>query len=124
MLSLLTKSTKRELRLRTDLQRAMLRREAEIGGSLFGKLGKGQKREFFCLDSHSWVWHEEWHDQDGKHQSQTTRYDIKADGVYKAQEGVSYKKLTTDESKNLLIAIQLYKQHVVNPLYGFTNRSV
>jgi hypothetical protein len=120
---LLTKPAKRELKIRTDLHRAILRREAEMGGRLFGRLKEGQRREFFCLDSHSWVWHEEWNDASGNRHIQTTRYDIRPDGVYKAQEGIGYKKLSVEEAKNLLGAIQLYKQHIVEPLYGFTHQT-
>lgn len=119
-LGLITNSAKKELKIRTDLHRAMLRREAEIGGRLFGDLKDAQRREFFCLDSHSWVWHEEWNDENGNRKIQTTRYDLRADGVYKAQEGIGYKKLTTHESKNLLNAIKLYDKYVIDPLYGYT----
>jgi hypothetical protein len=121
-LNLLTNSTKRELKLRTELNRAMLRREAEIGGRLFGELKDDQSREFFCFDSHSWVWHEEWNDETGARHIQTTRYDVRADGVYKTQEGIGYKKLNENEAKNLLNAVKLYKKYIVEPLYGFTNQ--
>jgi hypothetical protein len=48
-----------------DEYRKLIRREAKIGGTIFGPVPAGHRREFFCLDEHSWVWHEEWIDKAG-----------------------------------------------------------
>ena len=47
------------------LYRNLIRHEAKIGGQLFGPVPKDGRREFFCLDRHTWVWHEEWVDANG-----------------------------------------------------------
>lgn len=93
-------------------QRKLIGEEAKIGGELFGPIPKGHRREFFCLDQYTWVWHEEWFDQKGKHQSITTRYEMRPQGVLKAQDGQPYQRLGRDEAKNLLQATQLYAQRV------------
>ena len=41
-------------------ERDLIRLESEIGAQLFGPLPKGRRREFFCLDASTWIWHEEY----------------------------------------------------------------
>jgi hypothetical protein len=90
-----------------------MRREAEIGGDLFGPLPPGRKRQFFCLDEHTWVWHEEWLDQNRRRQSVTTRYDVRPNGVLKVQgSGQQYQRLSLAEARNLFRAVKLYEQRV------------
>jgi hypothetical protein len=94
-----------------EAERAMLRFEAKIGGQLFGPLPKGHKREFFCLDEHTWVWHESWSVK-GQQQMVTTRYDIRPTGVLKSQNGESYQRLSDVEALNLYHASELYYQRI------------
>jgi hypothetical protein len=96
--------------------RAMIRREAKIGGTLFGPIPKGHNREFFCLDEHTWVWHEEWTNQNGKHQSVTTRYEVRPDGILKVQNDGSYQTIAYEEARNLFTAAQMYLNRVT-PFY-------
>ena len=96
---------------RVAIFNSLLRREAKIGGTLFGAVPAGHTREFFCLDEHTWVWHEQWVDESGQRQSVMTRYEFRPSGVLKAQNG-SYQPLTRDEAKNLSQAIKLYYQKV------------
>ena len=70
--------------------RKLIRREAEIGGKIFGPVPKGHRREFFCLDEHSWVWHEEWIDKSGIKQLRNTRYDVRPSGIVKVHNGRGY----------------------------------
>lgn len=93
------------------LHREMLGLESEIGGQLFGPIPKGHRRDFFCLDRHTWVWHEEWL-EGGKRKIVTTRYEIRPIGVLKVQDGQSYQRLTEPEARNLYWAISLYGQQV------------
>lgn len=93
------------------LHREMLKLESEIGGQLFGPIPKGHRREFFCLDQHTWVWHEEWL-ENGKRRIVTTRYEIRPSGVLKVQDGQAYQRLTESEARNLYWAITLYGQQV------------
>ena len=62
---------------RVTAYREAIREEAKVGGQVFGAIPQGVRREFFCLDEHTWVWHEEWDDETGKHQVRTTRYDVR-----------------------------------------------
>jgi hypothetical protein len=113
-----TKVRKDEQR-RAEVYRAMLHYEAKMGGELFGPLSKGTRREFFCLDPHTWVWHEEWKDDHGKRQVLTTRYDIRPSGVVKSQGNNIYQALSLQEAQNLLQAINLYERRVLPELQRF-----
>jgi hypothetical protein len=97
--------------------RELLRKESAIGGSLFGPVPAGRRREFFCLDEHTWVWHEEWIDQSGQLKHMTTRYDVRPQGILKAQGNGHYQLVTVEEAKRLLQAAKLYKQKVLLELY-------
>lgn len=103
---------------RAELYRNLIRHEAKIGGQLFGPLQPGVRREFFCLDEHTWVWHEEWIDKNGQHQTRTTRYDVRPNGILKAQNG-EYQPVKPAEAKKLYQAAKLYEQRVNNELYSF-----
>lgn len=97
---------------KAELHKALLHYEARLGGELFGPVPKGGRREFFCLDKHTWVWHEEWLDAKGKRQMVTTRYDVRPQGVVKSQGTNSYQALTRQEAENLYKAARLYEQRV------------
>lgn len=102
---------------RADLYRNLIRREAKIGGQVFGPVAKGHNREFFCLDDHTWVWHEEWKDQAGQQNLRVTRYDVRPDGILKSQNG-QYTKLSTTEADRLIRAAELYVSRVKTELYA------
>jgi hypothetical protein len=97
---------------RAQVKKSLLHFEAKIGGQLFGQVPADRRREFFCLDEHTWVWHEEWTDQDGKRQALTTRYDVRPQGILKSQGHMSYQKLTPQEFQNFRKAVQMYGQKV------------
>lgn len=101
-----------------ELYRALLRREAKIGGEIFGPIPAGGKREFFCLDEHTWIWHEEWLNKSGVRQIKTTRYDIRPTGILKAQDGQSYQHVSVQEAERLLQAAKLYEQRIKSELYA------
>lgn len=101
---------------RADAYTALLHWSAKVGGELFGPVPKGNRREFFCLDERTWVWHEEWKDNAGKQHIVTTRYDVRPNGVYKSQGTNSYQALSADEARNLFNAIELYYQRVMPEL--------
>ena len=101
-----------------ELFRNLIRREAKIGGEIFGPVPKGGKREFFCLDQHTWIWHEEWIDESGERRIKTTRYDIRPDGILKAQDGQTYQHVTIQEAERLLQAAKVYERRVRNELYA------
>lgn len=103
---------------RAELYRNLIRHEAKIGGTLFGPVPEGGRREFFCLDARTWVWHEEWTDENGQSRSKTTRYDVRPNGILKAQDGNRYQYVTSDEARHLRDAAQLYRQRVKNEIYS------
>jgi hypothetical protein len=103
---------RKEADRKAAINRALLHYEARIGGEVFGPIPKDVHREFFCLDEHTWVWHEEWTDQNGKRQAVTTRYDVRPSGVVKSQGGSSYQALSPSEAQNLYNAIAVYERNV------------
>lgn len=102
-----------------ELYRNLIRHEGRIGGQLFGAIPEGTRREFFCLDGRTWVWHEEWNDNSGKHQARTTRYDVRPNGIFKDQEGLPYQLVSLEEARNLYSAALLYEQRVTEELYNY-----
>jgi hypothetical protein len=94
-----------------DFDRQLIRAEAKIGGKLFGPVPKGHDRQFFCLDEHTWIWHEEW-TENGQIKAITTRYDVRPSGVIKSQNGQVNQRLSLTEARNLYVAIGLYYKHV------------
>lgn len=102
------------------LYRDLLRHEAKIGGELFGPIPPGGRREFFCLDEHTWVWHEEWKDAKGNQQIRTTRYDVRDTGIVKVQDGQHYQKVTKAEAEKLYKAAKLYQKRINNEIYKAT----
>lgn len=103
---------------RTTTVRDLIRKEARIGGTLFGPIPRGTIRQFFCLDRNSWVWYEEWTDRNGSRQTLTTRYEIRPTGILKAQGNQAYHYVEPREARNLVDAIKLYYRHVMRDVYG------
>jgi len=97
---------------RAQFKKALIHFEAKIGGELFGQVPADHRREFFCLDQHTWVWHEEWTDANGQRQVVTTRYDVRPQGVLKSQGPMQYQPLTREEARNLLRAVRMYRERV------------
>ena len=97
--------------------RDLIRKEAKLGGELFGPVPKGVRREFFCLDEHTWIWHEEWTDENGQRRVITTRYDVRPKGILKAQDGQAYRYIDLEESKRLYKAMRLYEKTMLRELY-------
>lgn len=99
-------------------ERQLIELESEIGSQLFGPIPAGHHRDFFCLDEHTWVWHEEWVDTaTGQRRTSTTRYEIHDTGILKAQDGINYRFLEGQELNNLTLAIRLYYEQVMRGIY-------
>ncbi len=109
----------KDANLQVAWTRRLMQQEAMIGGQLFGPVEAGRRREFFCLDEHTWIWHEEWTDQNGQQQIRTTRYDIRPDSIIKSQNG-QYMSVTIEEAERLSQAADLYRQRVRREVYGLT----
>lgn len=104
---------------RQEFKHNLKRHEARLGGTLFGPVPKGHRREFFCLDEHTWVWYEEWKDAAGRKRSLTTRYDIRPNGVLKFQDGYPSSYITAEEGRNLYQAVRQYNQKLDNEFARF-----
>lgn len=104
---------------KAQLLKSLLRKEAQIGGELFGPIMPGGRREFVCLDERTWLWHEEWVDEHGERHIRTTRYDVRPNKILKAQDGRNYQEVSAKEARNLYEAAKLYKQRVHKELYPF-----
>lgn len=111
-------STQRQNDRKAELYRNLIRHEAKIGGEVFGSIPTGRRREFFCLDEHTWVWHEEWTDQQGEQKVQTTRYDVRPNGILKAQ-GNRYQAVSKEEGLRLYEAAKQYRQRINAEMYSF-----
>ncbi len=92
--------------------RNVIRHFARMGGMLFGPVAEGSRREFFCLDEHTWIWHEEWTDVNNIRHARTTRYDVRPHGIFKAQDGQPYQPLSAEETRRLYTAAYQYDQNV------------
>ena len=98
--------------------RALINKEARMGGKLFGPVPATARREFFCLDAHTWVWHEEWVDSRGQRQIITTRYDVRPSGILKAQNNQYYQEVEPEEAQNLLKAARQYVAQARKDIYN------
>lgn len=106
---------KRSLKKYTE--RELINMESKIGSQLFGPIPHGHRREFFCLDDKTWIWHEEWKDEKGAIQEMTTRYELQEKGVLKVQPGPRYTYLEGQELKNLVMAIRIYYEKTMREVY-------
>jgi hypothetical protein len=95
-----------------EFERRLIRHEAAIGGKLFGAVPAGHNRQFFCLDEHTWIWHEEWTDRQGRQQVVVTRYDVRPTGVIKTQNGGPARPLSAKEASHFIKAVRLYQQKI------------
>jgi hypothetical protein len=100
---------------RAEIYKSLIHWEGKVGGQLFGPVSEGGRREFFCLDKNTWVWHEEWVDAFGRHAT-TTRYDVRSTGIVKSQGDTGYQTLTPQELRNFINAVKLYGQRVLPEL--------
>ena len=103
--------------LKVLTERELLTLESEIGSRLFGPIPDGHRREFFCLDDHTWIWHEEWLDSKKKLERSTVRYEISDQGVLKVQEGARYSYLAGEELENFYVAVRMYYEQVARHVY-------
>lgn len=100
-------------------ERELLQMESKIGAELFGPIAPGRRREFFCLDEKTWIWHEDGTNKEtGEKEQVTTRYEITDKGVLKVLPGARYSYIQADELDNLVKATQIYYERVAREVYG------
>ena len=97
-------------------ERDLIDAESAIGRQLFGEIPTGHKRDFFCLDEYTWVWHEEWNE--GREvKTQTVRYELRDGSIVKASGNGEYTYVRGAELENLVLAIKLYYEQVMRSVY-------
>lgn len=97
--------------------RELLRKESKIGAVLFGPVPKGRRREFFCLDESTWIWHEEWRDEKGVERQSTIRYEIHPNGILKVSDGPRYQFIEGAELENFAQATRVYYEETSKQIY-------
>ncbi|MBP9738709.1 hypothetical protein KBD20_03400 [Candidatus Saccharibacteria bacterium] len=102
------------------IERDYIAKEAEVGAWVLGDIPAGHTRKFFCLDTHTWVWHEQWTDQEGNVRTSHVQYDIRTDGILKRVNGGSSSKLSGQELINFDLAVTRYYHEVSSRVYGRT----
>lgn len=112
-----SKNSKDMNQIKTEITRDLLKREAEIGGEIFGPLPKGTSRKFFRLEKNTWIWVENWQ-ENGKNRSKTTKYLIKPTEVIKSVNGGHYERTSLQEAKNFEQAVHSYIEQVDKKMYG------
>lgn len=99
-------------------ERQLISQEAAIGAAVLGPVSTGRTRQFFCLDSHTWVWNEQWYDQAGKLQSFHVQYDVRPNGILKRLNGGTPSLVSGQELKNFDMAVERYYYAVSSQVYG------
>jgi len=112
-----TKEQRHAAKISKMSERQLIQAESEIGKTLFGPVPKDGRREFFCLDEDTWIWHEEWVDGDGNKALKTTRYEIRGNEIIKSQDGEKRSYVTGSELRNLVSAMGLYYDRVSRAIY-------
>ncbi|HUC95892.1 MAG TPA: hypothetical protein VMR76_02970 [Candidatus Saccharimonadia bacterium] len=107
---------KYQLRNPKDRYEEYIREEAKLGGQLFGYVPLNVDRSFFCLDRHTWVWHEEKTDRSGNISNTLVRYEVQPDRVLKVINGHHY-LLDKQETVNLYKAALSYYNKIRKELY-------
>ncbi|MCA9309468.1 hypothetical protein KC973_03755 [Candidatus Saccharibacteria bacterium] len=102
------------------LERQLIDHEAAIGARILGPTPAGRQRQFFCMDSHTWIWHETWRDEKGKAHAQHVQYDVRHDSILKRVNGGSPRRVTGQELRNFDYAVSRYYQEVASEVYGRT----
>lgn len=92
--------------------------ESEYGRTLFGPIPVGHQREFFEHRKNVWIWHESWSDVSGQMMSQTIRYEVRPDGVFKKISGKNYERIEGKELDNFVNAAKSYLKVVKSNLYN------
>lgn len=94
--------------------------EAAIGAQVLGPIPAGHTREFFCLDRNTWIWRENWRDENGTPQQFIVNYEVDPSGILKRVNGGQYSRVEGAELARFDQAIRLYYTEVAQHVYGRT----
>lgn len=99
-------------------ERQLIQQESRIGTEIFGPVPAGHRREFFNLDASTWIWYDEWTDnQTHTKQTVTIRYEVHENGILKVREGARYSFLKDVELDNFVSAVDAYYERVCKNIY-------
>ena len=96
----------------------LINSESAIGGTIFGPIPAGHRREFFLYKANTWIFHEAWKGSDGKSKETTITYQVKKSGVFKSPLGMEYVQIKGAELDNFLNAAREYRKLIVAKLYS------
>ena len=97
----------------------LINAESKLGGTLFGPIPAGHRREFFRYRHNVWVYHESWV-QAGRKMESTITNKVRENGVFKCPLGGEYVKITDAELANFRKATTEYLKLIKKNLYGNT----
>lgn len=101
-------------------ERQLIHEESQIGRNIFGPAPQGRRRDFFCLDAKTWIWHEEWNDPfTGQKQTSMIRYEVRSNGVLKTRDNENSVFIEGEELTNLANATKAYFEQVVYHVYRY-----
>lgn len=102
----------------SKLEKQLINHEAAIGARILGPAPDGRQRQFFCMDSHTWIWHETWRDEKGRVRTQHVQYDVRHDSILKRINGGSPRRVVGQELHNFDAAVSRYYHEVASEVYG------
>lgn len=91
--------------------------ESSYGGTMFGPVPAGHRREFFKDKENVWIWYEGWTNPAGILEEMVIRYEVRPAGVFKRVGGEKYKKLSGAELDNFRVAARSYLKLMKSKLY-------
>ena len=94
----------------------LINAESKLGGTLFGPIPDGHRREFFRYRHNVWIYHESWMSRK-KRMEATITYRVRENGVFKCPLGGECVKISGAELSNFRIATKEYLKLVKNKLY-------
>ncbi len=100
----------------------LVERESRVGGRSLGEAPIGMERQFCFVDDNDWIFISTV-SIDGKLQKAVTRYEVRAEGVLKSNDGKGHSLLTGEELQNFVNACKRYQSAVLSDIYGQTTKS-
>lgn len=94
----------------------LINAESSLGGTLFGPIPTGHRREFFRFRPNVWIYHEAW-TENGRSLETTITYEVRHGGVFKSPLGGEYVKLKGGELDNFCLATKEYLKLIKAKLY-------
>lgn len=95
----------------------LINAESALGGTLFGPVPDGHRREFFRYRHNIWVFHESWDGKSGEKLESTITFEVRENGVYKQPLGGKYVKIKDAELENFVKATKEYLKIIKAKLY-------